>query len=319
VTTVGVILAAAIGILPQILNSTPAELSISVHITDQNSGSSIQGAKVLLFLDGNPFVAHTDSNGTSTFSVTVPKNTLARLFVEMDQYEIYDANVKLSGNSNIDIPLTLRGSNDRKIVVRVVDNNTNAPIDGAKVVLIESGNTYSQSTDSNGLADFTITFANENIEADITVSTAQSTINRQRVTLRPDEVQDVRLSQATNEIIVTSLESSISTPAAGEKSVAYGQIIAGALSVPTQIDKYTFTGNANDVVLIVLAKTSGDFWPQIRLYGPDGKEIRTVKSGGINVELNETLPMAGEYVILVSDGWNGTQVGDYSINLQKIQ
>jgi hypothetical protein len=310
--TLGVIIAALIGIVPSMFGSKPTEMSIATHITDKDTGASIERAKVLLFIEGNPFVEHTDTNGIATFNVNAPRNSNARLFVETDVYEIYDANIRLSRDHSIDVLLTPKGSNDRKIIVRVMDDSNNVPVDGAKVVLLATGDTYSESTDSNGLAIFTITFTTDKVEADVSVSTSKSTINRQRVTLRPDEVQDVRLNQNTKELIVTSFASSTSNPTEGTTSIAYGQLITGAITVTAQIDKYTFTGTANDVIFIKVVKTSGDLDPQIKLYTPDGKE-----ASGFG-DLDITLEVDGEYVIVIND-YSGTNTGDYSLNLQKVK
>lgn len=312
------VIAALIPLIDKIGNQEPIELSISVHVTDQNGGNSIQGAKVMLFLEGIPFVEFTDSNGISTFIVTAPKNSRARLFVETDQFEIYDSNIQLKENQDIKIQLTPKGGDNKKIIVRVVDDYNSIPIEGASVVLIESGNTYSETTDSNGLAKFTISFVEDQIEAEISVSTSSYTINQQNVTLRPDEVQDVRLNQNTRVLIVASLEAITSNSTGENNSTTYGEIVTGALAVPAQVGKYTFIGGKDDVILIVLARTSGDFWPQIRLYGPDGNEIQTAKSPSASAELNATLPIDGVYVIFVNDGRDNTHLGDYSLSLQVI-
>ncbi len=320
ITAVAAIIVATIKLIPEYWSPSPAEVNITTHVSDSTSGTSIQGAKTILLLEGNSYTEYTDSNGNVTFRVNTAEKGDARLFVENAGYEIYDKSIGLSKALFVDIRLLSENSNNRKIIARVVDDSTSLPIEGAKVVFVANGENYSKTTDSNGIAIFTIEFTSETIDVDITVSTADYEINRQQVTVRPDQVQDIRLNNSSKELSVVPFESSESpSTGATDGTIAYDQIFSGSITEATQKDRYTFIGNPGDVILITLAITEGDIWPEIRLFNPEGSEIKTARAPGASVELNETLSDAGEFIILIGDGHDGTLTGQYTLNLQKIR
>lgn len=66
-----------------------------------------------------------------------------------------------------------------------------------------------------------------------------------------------------------------------------------------------------------MSRASGDLWPEIRLYHPDGHLLRA-ESSSVHAEIALPLPTAGTYTVLVSDGYNGTLTGDYNLYLQAL-
>lgn len=320
IVAIATIVAAWIGIIPEFWKPLPAEVNLTTHVSDLSTGASIRGAKFILLLEGNSYVEYSDSDGNHTFRVDAARRGDARLFVEAPGYEVYDTSIGLAKDRFVDLKLVSKDSNNHKIIVRVVDDGSSLPIEGARVVFLANGNTYSATTDSNGIAIFTIEFTSETIDVDISVSTANYQINNQQVTVRPDQVQDIRLNKNLNELSVVPLESSgTSSPDGTGSAIAYNQILSGSINAATQKDRYTFNGNSGDVVLITIAKIEGDLFPQARLYDPEGKEIRQAISAGAMAEMNVTLPVTGEYIILVGDGFDGTRTGQYTLNLQKIR
>ena len=99
--------------------------------------------------------------------------------------------------------------------------------------------------------------------------------------------------------------------------LSYGQMSSGAVVLPGEMDTYTFDAGAGDVVQAGVSRASGNLWPKIRLYDPDGGLLQT-EYGPTHAELSATLLSAGTYVILVSDGFNGTYTGSYEVGVQKI-
>lgn len=320
ITAIAAIIVAAINLIPEYWSPSSGEVNITTHVSDNTSGASIQGAKIILLLEGNSYVEYSDSDGNHTFRVDAARRGDARLFVEASGYGVYDTSIGIAKDRFVDLKLVSKASNNHKIIVRVVDDGSSLPIQGAKVVFVANGNTYSATTDSNGIAIFTIEFTSETIDAVISVNTANYQINNQQVTVRPDQVQDIRLNKNLNELSVVPLESSgTSSPDGTGSTIAYDQILSGSINAATQKDRYTFNGNSGDVVLITIAKIEGDLFPQARLYNPEGKEISKVISSGVSAEMNVTLPVTGEYTILVGDGFDGTRTGQYTLNLQKIR
>lgn len=58
--------------------------------------------------------------------------------------------------------------------------------------------------------------------------------------------------------------------------ISFGETVRCSINTPKEENTYTFTGNANDRVIIRMARTSGSLYPQVRLYGPD-KEPSSVQ------------------------------------------
>ena len=322
ITAVTAIVVSLIG-APYVVNlfAGGTESKISVRVADGNA-APVSGARVVLFYDGGTLSERSDSGGIAVFETTASRGSAAHLFVETDQFEIYDETVALKGDLSIDVRLTPRGAANRTVIVRVVDDSNGVPIDGAEVLLVVGGDIFNESADSNGLAKFTIGFSGDTIDADISVKTITYNIEHSIVTLRPDEIQDVRLDPNANVIKVAAFQPPIATQPAGPSNLWYGQIVTGSISAPTEIDRYTFTGNADEVVLIKIAKLSDTFEARARLYDPSGVVIDTAATFAnvsISAEINSILPASGEYVILVDDGQDGTQTGEYSLNLQKIR
>jgi hypothetical protein len=299
---------------------SPDEVKVVVHVAGPD-GASVSGARVLFFVEGGPYRENTDSDGVAVFTLKTVNSDEAHMVVETDQFAIHDEVVKLSGDQTINVSLKPRSGTDRRVIVRAVNDASNNPIQGANVVIIAAGNVFTQSTDSNGLSKFTLNFTGDTVEVDMSVSSLLYNINNQKVTLRPDEVQDARLNPTTQEIRVTGVsvpETTSPTPI-GQDVLTFGQTVSGEIASAAEADRYTFSANAGNVVLIKIGKVEGDFWPQIRLFDPDGNLIDSPKGGAVSAELNVTLPVDGIYTILVDDGFNGTWVGKYSLHLEKIK
>jgi len=95
--------------------------------------------------------------------------------------------------------------------------------------------------------------------------------------------------------------------------IPFGQTLSRAISTPAQMDTYTFTASAGDVVLIGVSRITGSIYPQISLYGPAGDSLGTAAAiASPHAELSRTLPSAGTYTILASD-YYGTYTGDYGL------
>jgi hypothetical protein len=100
-------------------------------------------------------------------------------------------------------------------------------------------------------------------------------------------------------------------------TINFGETVTGAISSPGQTDTYTFSANQGDRILIGITNTSGDLWPEIRLYDP-GSNLLDTESSPSHAEMTATLPASGTYTILVSDGFNETQTGVYNLFLQRL-
>lgn len=134
------------------------------------------------------------------------------------------------------------------------------------------------------------------------------------------------------------------------QAISFGSTTPGAINTPGERDTFTFSADVGDVILIGASRVSGDLWPEVSLYGPDGG-LLAEKRDAVHVEIYLPVPAKrytflpvtikgfngvtsraplpagrysfqisapGTYTILVSDGFNGTYTGSYNLYLQKL-
>ncbi len=202
ITTIGTIIAGALPEIKDWFTSNGSEQKTIIFRVTDISGSSVAQAKVIL-LAGNDVLTpqFTDSSGFAKFLVSETKDL--RVFVETTQYEIFDLIISGNISDTIEIRLETKDVSKRSVIVRVLDSEKIEPIYGAEVVLIANGNIYSQSSDSNGITKFSIEFPTDEIDSEISVSSSGFNIERQRVTLQADRVQDINLNKTTGELTVS--------------------------------------------------------------------------------------------------------------------
>ena len=91
-----------------------------------------------------------------------------------------------------------------------------------------------------------------------------------------------------------------------------GQVLSGSI-LAGELDVYSFTVSANDVVTIRVRKTSGTFSPYMELFNAAGSRI-----AGPSTQIDTTFAAAGTYTILVRDYYTkGT--GNYLIYWQTVK
>lgn len=118
-------------------------------------------------------------------------------------------------------------------------------------------------------------------------------------------------------------ESALSASPPAEQAVCperigFGETIRCSIDSPGETDTYTFTADPGDEVLVRMSKDSGDLWPGIRVYDPDGLKL-CEQSAASSAEIAScSLPAGGTYSILVFDGFNGTRTGDYYLYVQRL-
>jgi hypothetical protein len=83
------------------------------------------------------------------------------------------------------------------------------------------------------------------------------------------------------------------------------------------MDTYTFSASAGDMVLVRMTKSSGNIWPGIAVYSPDGTKLCETYGSSTAKIASCALPSTGTYSILAYDGFNGTYTGNYSLYLQQ--
>ncbi len=100
-------------------------------------------------------------------------------------------------------------------------------------------------------------------------------------------------------------------------ALAYGNTITSSISQVGEIDTYTFTASAGDVVVARLTEDSPySSEPFIELFTPQGALLSAKQDVG-QARIRKALPETGLYTILVSDGHPGEDIGSYGIFLQR--
>jgi hypothetical protein len=101
------------------------------------------------------------------------------------------------------------------------------------------------------------------------------------------------------------------------KALQSGVSTSGSIGVIGKVDTYIFTAKSGDTAILKAAKTSGDLWPRIRLYSPNGTMIKSAY-GSADAQISQLLTSGGMHVILVDDGTAWRYTGDYNVILQTL-
>jgi len=99
-------------------------------------------------------------------------------------------------------------------------------------------------------------------------------------------------------------------------SIKFGETAFGSIDPPGDVDTYAFSVEVGDAVLVRASRVSGSFWPELRLYLPNGTEL-VGNYGSDVVEVNSTSAEAGNYTIVVND-YFGDYNGNYSLFVQRL-
>ncbi|MEN6516646.1 MAG: hypothetical protein ABFC38_00460 [Methanospirillum sp.] len=87
--------------------------------------------------------------------------------------------------------------------------------------------------------------------------------------------------------------------------------IDGGITEPGQIRSYAVTGQSGRQAEFRVKKTSGEFYPQVWIFGPRGDDGGRITDSDEAV-LNKALPLDGTYLLLVRDGFGG-RTGEYQL------
>lgn len=103
-------------------------------------------------------------------------------------------------------------------------------------------------------------------------------------------------------------------PPVGACALSPGPVQPGKIAVPGAIASCTFTGCAGARAILRASRTSGDFWPRIRLFDQAGKQLADVRNVP-SAELDVFLPANGPFAVVAADGLNGTLTGEFNLTL----
>jgi hypothetical protein len=145
------------------------------------------------------------------------------------------------------------------------------------------------------------------------VSTSLDLIEQQPAVLNAETESGA--AELERRLINQVLLAGVSPELAEDRPILCDTPIRTTLPAPTEVDRFTFPGIANEVVHITLANEGGTaFNPVFRVIAPD----RTVVPGcGFSTNLDCRLPLAGSYAVEVLDA-SADGTGTYSLHIQRL-
>jgi ribosomal protein S28E/S33 len=100
--------------------------------------------------------------------------------------------------------------------------------------------------------------------------------------------------------------------------ISYNESLNASIDQLAEMDAYTFTGEAGDVVIVRMRFSAGANGSRIELYDPSGKLLSSKSASNSSVTLdNIELDEIGIYTILAME-LNGNQTGSYDLSLNAI-
>lgn len=105
------------------------------------------------------------------------------------------------------------------------------------------------------------------------------------------------------------------TAPAGATPIEYGQTLQDTVTVRADINAYTFSGTAGEVVTVQVAGIWSNV-PRLEVYDPTGTLRKRFDAQSIRADTMH-LPQSGTYTLLVLDS-DGLQTGNYGLHLQRI-
>ncbi len=106
------------------------------------------------------------------------------------------------------------------------------------------------------------------------------------------------------------------TPALCPPSIGFGETVQCSIDAGAETDTCTFSGDPGGKVLVRMSRASGNLWPGIGVYGPDGAKLCEKGDVPTSEIPSCDLPAARSYRILAYDSFNGTYTGTYNLYLQ---
>jgi hypothetical protein len=100
-------------------------------------------------------------------------------------------------------------------------------------------------------------------------------------------------------------------------ALAFGGFLPGEITMPAEMDAYTFTGSAGDKVLVRMGLASGTLRPRIRAYSPAGTPLCSTSNSSVAEIDSCTLTATGSHTILVGDDYRSSN-GIYYLSLQRL-
>lgn len=109
---------------------------------------------------------------------------------------------------------------------------------------------------------------------------------------------------------------STATATRGPGSISFDEISSGTIANSLERKEFTFSGTAGDKILVRLAVSSGNLYPQFTVHRPNGAELCTAYSLGEMVQKTCTLDTTGLHKVFVSDRY-AENTGSFDFYIQR--
>ena len=243
---------------------------IAVRVVD-SANAAILGASTVLFFEGGPVAQYSDVHGAATLTLDEAQGRRGRLVVEAAGFKIHEREVRLTTGQVVEVRLEPPDPEMAYVLVRAVDSSSQEPVAGAEVLVLVHGDTFAQTSDSNGITKFTFAFYDSKADVEMSVRSKGYEIEHQRVTLLADRVQDVSLDRAaaTLEVAAFDVEQAIlrNFREVESKVLSPGTRATGQLRAGTEVS-YTFTGHTNTPIFFTAQRTEGELTYRMLFYDP---------------------------------------------------
>ena len=280
----GVVAAALYFHAPSVVPRSSGELAVRVF--DQTQ-SAILGASTVLFFEGGPVAQYSDIHGSSTLKLDDARARRGRLVVEATGFKIHEQSVPLTSGGLVEVRLEPPDPVTAKVLVRTVNSASQEPVAGAEVLVMANGDTYSEVGDSNGITQFTLAFKGSKVNAEMNVRSKGFAIEHQRVTLLPDQVQDVSLDRAADQLVARAFNIgeavSRNFREAEDQILEPGTRAVGPLRQGTET-AFSFVGHANTPILFGVQRTEGELGYGVQFQDPKDFLLQELGTyyGGLN-------------------------------------
>ncbi len=193
------------------------DFQLTVRVFDAES-SPIRNAQVLVFHEGPPTTQYTDSQGVVIFE-TDETEINADLVVNHPEHEIREETIRITSSDTLEIKLTRKDESEGTVIVYVVDNQTDNPVSGATVTIIAEGSVFQDVTDDVGLSRFPLDFPTGQLDVEMNITTTEYATANRSLTIRPNDVQTVRLNPADEAIVSVEKISAAETSTLSDDAV----------------------------------------------------------------------------------------------------
>ena len=292
--------------------------NLVVVVTDEETGEPVNGAKVKITNpDGTTTTYTTDSNG----KIEIPNTKIGNYDIVVTEIpEGYNVTTGKTATVNVKENQTTTheaeiASKKGNLVVVVTDEDTNGPVNGAKVKITNpDGTTTTYTTDSNGkveilntkVGDYSIVV--DEVPAGYKVSTGKTATVE--VKENQTTTHEAEIVQAKGNLVVIVTDEDTDEP------------VSGAKVKITNPDGTTTTYTTNSNGKIEISNTKIGNYDIVVTEIPEGYNVTTGKTATVEVEENKTTTheaeiatKKGKLVVVVTDEETGEPVNGAKVEI----